>query len=139
MPTQRESCVTADERRCRRLLLATAVRVCLRVEQPTICSSACLTLWLRRRWELRRMRSLRVRMLSRTFSLAHMSAYDVVSQMQFSKRDITTLASRMPWRETTALGQVRTARRRYVASPKEAMAILLSRLSMPSGARVLPL
>jgi hypothetical protein len=28
MPTQRESCVTADERRCRRLLLATAVWVC---------------------------------------------------------------------------------------------------------------
>jgi DDE superfamily endonuclease len=52
--------------------------------------------------------------------------------MRFSKRDITTLASRMPWRETTALGQVRTARRRYVSSPEEAMAILLSRLSMHS-------
>jgi hypothetical protein len=71
-------------------------------------------------------------MLSGTFSLAHMSAYDVVSQMRFSKRDITTLASRMPWRETTALGQVHTARRRCVASPEETMAILLSRLSMPS-------
>jgi predicted transcriptional regulator len=61
-----------------------------------------------------------------------MSPYDVVSQMRFSKRDITTLASRMQWRETTALVQVRTARRRYFASPEEAMAILLSRLSMPS-------
>jgi hypothetical protein len=132
MPTQRESCVTADERRCRRLLLASAVWVCLGVEQQTICSSACLVLWLRRRRELRRVRSLRVRMLSRTFSLAHESAYDVVSQMRFSKRDITTLASRMPWRETIALAQVRTARRRYVASPEEAMAILRSRLSMLS-------
>jgi hypothetical protein len=112
MPTQRESCVTADEGRCRRLLLAAAVWVCLGVEQQTICSSACLVLWLRRRRKLRRVRSLCVRMLSRTFTLAHMSAYDVVSQMQFSKRDNTTLASRMPWRETTLLGQLRTARRR---------------------------
>jgi hypothetical protein len=62
-------------------------------------------------------------MLSRNSSLAHMSAYDVVPQMRFSKRDLTILASRMPWRETTALGQVRTARRRYVASPEEAMAM----------------
>jgi DDE superfamily endonuclease len=76
-------------------------------------------------------RSLRVKMLSRTFNLAHMSSYAVVSQMRFSKRDISTLASRMPWREITALGQVRTARRRYAASPEEAIAILLSRLSMP--------
>jgi hypothetical protein len=35
--------------------------------------------------------SLRVRMLSQTFSLAHMSAYDVVPQMRFSKGAITTL------------------------------------------------
>jgi hypothetical protein len=132
MPTQRESCVSANQRRCRRLLLAATVLVSLGVEQHTICSSACLVLWLRRRRELRRVRSLRVRMLSRTFSLAHMSAYEVVSQMRFSKRDITTLKSRMHWRETTALGQVRTARRRYVASPEDAMAILLSQLSMPS-------
>jgi hypothetical protein len=97
--------------------------MCLGVEQQAICSSACLVLWLSRRRELRRVRSLRVRMLSRTFSLAHMSSYDVVPQMRFSKRDITILASRMPWRETTARGQVRTARRRYVASPEEAMAM----------------
>jgi hypothetical protein len=135
MPTQRESCVTADERRCRRLLLATAVWVCLGVEQKTIFSSACLVLWLRRRRELRRVRSLLVRVLSRTFSLAHMSSYDVVSQMQFSTRDITTLASRMPWRETTALGQVRTARRRYVASPEEAIAIVHPALSYWKFAR----
>jgi hypothetical protein len=67
-------------------------------------------------------------MLSQTFSLAHMSAYDVVPQMRFSKGAINTLASRMPWRETTALGQlwgcnVPTARRRYVASPEEVMAM----------------
>jgi hypothetical protein len=132
MPTQMESCVSANERRCRRLLLAAAVLVGLGVEQHTICSSACLVLWLRLRRELRKVRSLRLRMLSRTFSLAHMSACDVVSQMRFSKRDLTTPESRMHCRETTALGQVRTARRRYVASPEEAMAILLSRLSMPS-------
>jgi hypothetical protein len=51
--------------------------------------------------------------------------------MRFSKRDITTLASRMTWRKTTALGQVRTEHRRYVASPEEAMAILLSWISIP--------
>jgi hypothetical protein len=89
------------------------------------------TCGLRRRQELRRVRSLHVKMLSRTFNLAHISSYAVVSQMRFSKRDISTLASRMPWRETTALRQVRTARRRYAASPEEAIAILLSRLSMP--------
>jgi hypothetical protein len=50
--------------------------------------------------------------------------------MRFSKSGITILASRMPSRETTQRGQVRTARRRYVASSEEAMAILLSRLSM---------
>jgi hypothetical protein len=55
-----------------------------------------------------------------------MSAYDVIPQMRFSKGAIATLALRMPWRETTALGQLRgcnvpTARRRYVASPEEAM------------------
>jgi hypothetical protein len=66
-------------------------------------------------------------MLSQTFRLANMSAYDVVPQMRFSKGP-TTLASRMPWRETTALGQLRgcnvpIARRRYVASPEEAMAM----------------
>jgi hypothetical protein len=70
-------------------------------------------------------------MLSRTFSLAHMSSYAVVSQMRFSKRDITALASRMPWQETTELGQVRTARRKYIASSEEAVTILLSRISMP--------
>jgi hypothetical protein len=50
----------------------------------------------------------------------------------FLEKNNTTLASRMTWRETTALGQVRTARRRYVASPEEAMYILLSRISMHS-------
>jgi hypothetical protein len=44
MPTQMESVVTADERRCRRLLLAAAVWGCSGVEQPTICSSASLVL-----------------------------------------------------------------------------------------------
>jgi DDE superfamily endonuclease len=54
------------------------------VEQQTICLSACLDLWLRRRWELRRVRSLRVRMLPSTLSLANMSAYDVVSKSAIS-------------------------------------------------------
>jgi hypothetical protein len=47
-------------------------------------------------------------------------------------RDSTTLALHMPWREATALGQIRTARRRHVAYPEEAMDILLATLLMPS-------
>jgi hypothetical protein len=37
-----------------------------------------------------------------------------------------------PWSETSILGQVRTARRRYCASESEALCMLLSHLAMPS-------
>jgi nuclease HARBI1 len=61
-----------------------------------------------------------------------MSAYDAVSQMRFCKRDISYLASSIPRMEVTTLGQIRTARRRYIASKEEALCILLSRLTMPT-------
>jgi hypothetical protein len=57
--------------------------------------------------------------------------HTTVSQMRFCKGDISYLASRIPWLEVTTLGQIRTARRRYVASKEEALCILLSRLAMP--------
>jgi nuclease HARBI1 len=132
MPTQRELRVSAEVRRCHRLLLVTAAWVSIGGQHAISGSSACLALWLIRHRELRRVRRLRLMMLSRTFSLQEMSAYDVVSQMRFCKRDITYLSSHIPWMEVTTLGQVRTARRRYVSSKEEALCILLSRLAMPT-------
>jgi hypothetical protein len=61
-----------------------------------------------------------------------MFAYDTVSQMRFCKRHISYLASRIHCLEVTALGKIRTARRRYIATKEEALCILLSRLAMPS-------
>jgi hypothetical protein len=52
--------------------------------------------------------------------------------MRFLKRNIRYIASLIPWREITILGQVRTARRRYCASKEEGLCILLSRLAVPS-------
>jgi hypothetical protein len=49
-----------------------------------------------------------------------------------SKKHIRDIALLIPWRETTILGQVRTARRRYCASKEEALCVLLARLAMPS-------
>jgi nuclease HARBI1 len=77
-------------------------------------------------------RGLRSRMLSKTFHLDGMTNYDVVSQMRFTKKHICVIDSLIPWRETTILGQVRTARRRYYASKEEALCVLLARLAMPS-------
>jgi hypothetical protein len=77
-------------------------------------------------------RRLRLTMLSQSFSLCAMSVYDAVSQMRFCKRDISYLASRIPWLEVTTLGQIRPARRRYITSKEEALCILLSRLAMPT-------
>jgi hypothetical protein len=132
MPTQRELCASAKARRCRRLLLATAALSSIGLQETNISSLACLVMWLTRRRELERVRRLRRTMLSRSFSLCEMSANDAVSQMRFYKRDISYLASRMPWLEVTALSQSRTARRRYIASKEEALFILLSRLAMPT-------
>jgi nuclease HARBI1 len=76
-------------------------------------------------------RGLRSRMLSKTFHLDGMTNYDVVSQVRFTKKHIC-VDSLIPWRETTILGQVRTARNRYYASKEEALCMLLARLAMPS-------
>jgi hypothetical protein len=85
-----------------------------------------------RRQDIHMSRVLRSRMLSKTFHLDGMTNYDVVSQMRFNKKNIRDIASLIPWRETTILGQVRTARRRYYASKEEALCELLARLDMPS-------
>jgi nuclease HARBI1 len=77
-------------------------------------------------------RDLRSRLLSKAFHLDGMSNHDVISQMRFSKQRIFDIASLIPWRETTNIGQIRTARRRYCASKEEALCVLLSRLAMPS-------
>jgi hypothetical protein len=74
----------------------------------------------------------RARMLSRVFSLDVLTNYDAIPQMRFSERYIRILASLVPWRETTILGQVRTSRRRYCASKEEPLCVLISRLAMPS-------
>jgi DDE superfamily endonuclease len=132
MPTQRDSRLREDERRCRRLVLLGVAESSTRTRQLTVGSAACLFLRLRRRRDLQMARSLRTRMLSRAFRLDSMSNYEVISQMRFSKRDSRAIASLIPWRETTIRGQVRTARRRYCASKEEALCVLLSRLAMPS-------
>jgi hypothetical protein len=58
--------------------------------------------------------------------------YDVVSSMRFSKRDVRAISALISWRETTRLGQVRTASRCYCASKEEALSVRLTRLAMPS-------
>jgi hypothetical protein len=103
-----------DERRRRRVLLLSAA-CSSRGSQPfDLASASCLLLWLRRRSVIQAARVLRARMLSRVFSLDVLTNYDVTSQMRFSKRHIRILASLIPWRETTILGQVRTSRRPIV-------------------------
>jgi nuclease HARBI1 len=66
-----------------------------------------------------------------------MTNYDVISQMRFTKKHIRDIASLIPLRETTTLGHVRTARRRYCASKEEALCVLLARLAMPSRVEIL--
>jgi hypothetical protein len=132
MPTQRDSRLRVDERRRRRVLVLSAT-CSSRGSQPfDLASASCLLLWLRRRSDIQGAHVLRARMLSRVFSLDVVTNYDVISQMRFSKRHICILASLIPWRETTILGQVRTSRRHYCASKEEALCVLLSRLAMPS-------
>jgi hypothetical protein len=77
-------------------------------------------------------RGLWSRMLSKTFHLDGMTNYDGLSQMRFTKKHTRDIASLIPWRETTILGQVRIARRRYCASKEEALCVLIARLAMPS-------
>jgi nuclease HARBI1 len=71
-------------------------------------------------------------MLSKTFHLDGMTNYGDISQLLFTKKHIRDIASFIPWRETTALGHVRTARRCYCASKEEALCLLLERLALPS-------
>jgi hypothetical protein len=52
--------------------------------------------------------------------------------MRFTKKHMRDIASLIPWRETTILGQVPTARRLYCASKEEALCVLLARRAMPS-------
>jgi hypothetical protein len=132
MPTQRDSRLHSDERRCRRVLLLAALCSSPRSQRLNLGSVGCLVLWLRRRRDVQVSLTLRSRMLANVFNLELVSNYDVISQMRFSKRHIRYIASLIPWREITILGQVRTARRRYCASKEEALCILLSRLAMPS-------
>jgi nuclease HARBI1 len=132
MPTQRNSRLRADERRYRRVLLLAAACSSTRSPGLRLASVACLVLWLRRRSDLQFSRDLRSRLLSKAFHLDSMSNYDVISQMRFCKQHIRDIASLIPWRETTNIGQIRTARRRYCASKEEALCVLISRLAMPS-------
>jgi nuclease HARBI1 len=132
MPTQRNSRLRVDERRFRRVILLSAA-CSSRGSQPfDFASASSLLMWLRRRSDIQAARVLRASMLSRVFNLDVLTNYDVIFQMRFSKRHIRILASLIPWRETTILGQVRTSRRRYCASKEEALCVLLSRLAMPS-------
>jgi hypothetical protein len=110
VPTKFELRANAEVRRCRRLLHVTAALSSIGDQQAIISSSALLALWHIRHREFRRARGLRVLMFSRRFSLREMSSHDVVSQMRFCKRDMTYLSFRIPWREVTMFGQVRTAR-----------------------------
>jgi hypothetical protein len=93
-------------------------------------SATCFFYYRRRRREIKRFKALRKALLSKRFSLDDMEAYDVVSQLRFSKQDIRRIASAINWREVTVLGEVRTKRRRYIASKVEAICVLLSRLAM---------
>jgi hypothetical protein len=45
--------------------------------------------------------------------------------MRYTKRDIAYISQRITWRETTALEQVRTARRCYDASKEDALCVLI--------------
>jgi hypothetical protein len=108
MPTQRDSRLSVDERRSRRVLLLSAACSSRGSQRFDLASASCLLLWLRRRSDLQAARVLRASMLSRVFSFDILTNYDVISQMRFSKRHIRILASLIPWRETTILGQVRT-------------------------------
>jgi hypothetical protein len=133
MPTQRAARGIATGRRARRFLLLAAATGALGAQSGVVLAeSACLLLWVLARREALNARRLRIQMISGCFNPHEMSAYDVVSMMRFAKRDIIYISSRIPWREVTSLGQVRTARRRYVASREEATCILMSRLAMPS-------
>jgi hypothetical protein len=132
MPTQRDSRLRADERRHHRVLLLAVACSSTRSRDLYFASTACLVLWLMRRRDIHMSRGLQSRMLSKTFHLGGMTNYDVLSQMRFTKKHIRDIASFIPCRETTILGQVRTARRRYCASKEEALCVLLARLAMPS-------
>jgi hypothetical protein len=132
MPTQSDSRLRADERRFYRVFLLAAACSSTRSRELDFASTECLVLWITRRRDIHMSRVLRSRMLSKTFHLEGMTNYDVLSQMRFTKKHILDIASLIPWRETTILGQVRTARRRYCASKEEALCVLLARLPMPS-------
>jgi hypothetical protein len=132
MPTQRDSRLRVDERRCRRVIFLAAACSSTRSQRFDLTSISCLLVWLRRRRDVRVARILRAWILSRVFSLDALTNNDVISQMRFSKRHIRVIASLIPWRKTNILGKVRTSRRLYCASKEEALCVLLSRLAMPS-------
>jgi hypothetical protein len=99
MPTQRAARVIATERRARRfLLLAAAIGALGAQSVAVLAESGCRLLWIRTRREALETRRLRIRMISESFNLQQMSAYNVVSMMRFAKRDIIFISSRIPWR-----------------------------------------
>jgi hypothetical protein len=133
--------LTFDQSRAmqRDVIIASQRRACLQIlvmasstSRTMETRSDLLHLWLRRHLELLRVRSIRRSMLSKRFSFEDLSNAEAVSRMRFQKRDIATIASTLPWSNTTVIGQMRTRHRGYVASKCEAMFILLFRLSMPS-------
>jgi hypothetical protein len=135
MPRQRDARLSVEERRVRRFLVLGTATTATTVHIGSgglVQQSAHLLLWFRKYRAIQKARDLRAQLLSRRFSLQELTSYNVVSLMRFTKRDILNISQRITWRETTALGQVRTARRRYVASKEEALCVLLSRLAMPS-------
>jgi hypothetical protein len=88
MPTQRDSRLHSDERRCRRVLLLAALCSSPRSQRLNLGSVGRLVLWLRLRRDVQVSLTLRSRMLANVFNLELVSNYDVISQMRFSKRHI---------------------------------------------------
>jgi hypothetical protein len=74
---------------------------------------------------------LRKTLLSKRFSLNQISAYDVVSQLRFSKQDIRRSNLSPIWRQVNVLGDFARKVERHIATKVEATSVLFSRLAIP--------